>query len=196
MPLTLASLTSHVGYVALVLLVAVESAGVPVPGETALIAAGLLAASHKLNIAVVIVLAAAAAIAGDNAGYQLGRRLGRRALTRSGRLESVRRSMLERSERFFERHGPKAVFLGRWVAGLRVWASWLAGATHMPWGTFIFWNALGGIAWATSVGLAAYALGRAAADVFKTAGEGIAIAVVLALAVAIVIARRRSGDRS
>lgn len=170
---------------------AVESAGVPVPGETALITAGLLAADHRLSIELVIVFAAVAAIVGDNVGYQLGQRLGRRALTRSGRLESVRRSMLERSERFFDRHGPKAVFLGRWVAGLRVWASWLAGATHMPWPTFIAWNALGGIAWATSVGLAAYALGRAAADAFKTAGEGLAAVVVVGAVVAVVVIRRR-----
>lgn len=109
MLLILASLTSHVGYVALVLLVAVESSGVPVPGETALIAAGVLASDGRLSIVLVIALAASAAIAGDNAGYQLGRHLGRRALVRPGRFQQTRSRMLTRGEVFFDRHGPKAV---------------------------------------------------------------------------------------
>jgi membrane-associated protein len=174
-----------------VLLVAVESAGVPVPGETALITAGVLAGDHKLSIVVVIVLAAAAAIAGDNAGYQLGKRYGRRALVRPGRLEDLRLSMLGRSERFFERHGPKAVFLGRWIAGLRVWAAWLAGATHMPLRTFILWNTAGGIAWAASVGLAAYAFGRAVARVLERVGEGAAITLVVAVVAVVFVLRWR-----
>lgn len=177
----LASLTSHVGYPVLVLLVAAESSGVPVPGETALIAASLLAADGQLSIAVVIALAAAAAIAGDNLGYQLGRRYGRRVLIRPGRLAGARRSTLARSEALFDRHGRKAVFFGRWVTGLRIWAAWLAGATHMPWRSFLAWNALGGISWALSVGVIAYSLGRTAANLFEQVGAALAALVVLAL---------------
>lgn len=193
--LPLASLTSHVGYIALVALVAVESAGVPVPGETALIAAGVLASDGRLSIVLVIVFGALAAIVGDNVGYQIGRRLGRRALTRPGRFEDERRAWLTRGEAFFDRHGPKAVFLGRWVTGLRLWAAWIAGATHMPWPTFLFWNALGGIAWATTVGLAAYTFGRAVARVVERVGEGVAIALGVAIVAAIVAIRMRRRRR-
>jgi undecaprenyl-diphosphatase len=189
---TLASLTSHIGYAALVVLVGMESAGVPVPGETALITAGVLAADEKLSIVVVIALAAAAAIAGDNVGYQLGKRFGRGVLVRPGRFEAARQSALARSERFFASHGPKAVFLGRWITGLRVWAAWFAGATHMPWRTFFLWNALGGIAWATSVGLAAYFLGHAAAALIERVGVFAAIVVVAVGVVAFVVVRRRA----
>jgi membrane-associated protein len=192
--LTLASLTTHVGYVALVLLVAVESAGVPVPGETALIAAGVLASDGRLSIVVVIVLAALAAITGDNLGYQLGRRLGRRALVRPGRWAEPRGRVLARSEAFFEAHGPKAVFLGRWITGLRVWAAWIAGATHMRWRVFLVWNALGGIAWAASVGAASYFLGRAAARVITHIGEGAAVLIAIAVVAAVVTMRYRNRD--
>jgi membrane-associated protein len=75
-------------------------------------------------------------------------------------------------EPFFAKHGPKAVFLGRWIGGLRIAASWLAGINRMPWKVFLFWNALGGIAWATSVGLLAYYLGPTAEEIFKYVGVG------------------------
>jgi membrane-associated protein len=151
-------------------LVAAESSGLPVPGETALIAAGVLASHGKVHIESVIVLAALGAILGDNLGYAIGRTGGRRLLERRGVLERHRRRILEEGEPFFERHGPKAVFLGRWVAGLRIAAAWLAGINRMPWRRFLFWNALGGIAWATSVGLLAFYLGPPAEKIFQTAG--------------------------
>ena len=121
----------------------------PIPGETALIAASVLASQGTLQIEVVIALAAAAAIVGDNIGYLIGRKGGRWLLERPGAVPATSaRRCSRRGEPFFERHGPKAVFFGRFVLGLRVWASWLAGATHMPWRSFVVWNALGGIAWA------------------------------------------------
>jgi membrane-associated protein len=190
--LVLASLTSNIGYPALFLIIAVESSGVPLPGETALITAGVLASSGRLAIVPVIALAASAAIVGDNFGYLLGRRLGRRLMLRRGRFENARGRALDRAERFFARHGPKAVFLGRWITGLRIWAAWVAGATRMPWPTFLFWNALGGLAWAISVGLAAYLIGTAADNIATRVGEGAAAAVVLALvAGSLVVAYRR-----
>ena len=121
----------------------------PIPGETALITAAVLASGGKLKIELVIPLAAAAAIVGDNIGYLIGRKGGRWLLERPGRFQRQRLEVLETGEPFFERHGPKAVFFGRFILGLRVWASWLAGATHMRWRSFFFWNALGGICWAT-----------------------------------------------
>src|SRR5205807_4079008 len=113
------------------------------PWRDALIAAALLASAGKLQIELVIPLAAAAAIAGDNIGYFISRRAGRWLLERPGRFERQRREVLVIGEQFFERHGPKAVFFGRFILGLRTWASWLAGATRMRWRSFAVWNALG-----------------------------------------------------
>jgi membrane protein DedA with SNARE-associated domain len=178
------------GYPLLVLLVMSETSGVPVPGETALITASLLASRGDLNIAVVIVLAAAAAIVGDNIGYLIGRKGGRWALERPGRFHRERLRVIATGEPFFERHGPKAVFFGRFVLGLRVWASWLAGATHMRWRSFLLWNALGGICWAATVGLIAYFLGRSAGNALQTFGLFGLGAAALALITAFVLHRR------
>lgn len=170
-------------YAALFGVIGGESAGLPLPGETSLIAAGILAAqSGGLSIGVVIAVAAAAAIVGDNIGFYLGRRGGGWLFTREGRWLDRRRRFLEQGERFFERHGPKAVFLARWLPGVRVVGAWLAGAHHMRWRTFLVWNALGGIAWAVSVGLAAYLLGHAASSIFRAVGIA---GVVLVAAVAV-----------
>jgi undecaprenyl-diphosphatase len=179
--LALIGLPMHLGYLIVFVLVSVESAGVPVPGETALITAGVLAHRGQFSIELVIAVAAGAAIVGDNVGYLIGRVGGRRLLERPGLLEGHRRAVLRTGEPFFARHGPKAVFVGRWVAGLRLAAAWLAGITNMPWPVFLFWNALGAIAWATSVGLLSYYLGGTAERVFKAAGiAGIVAAVLVA----------------
>jgi undecaprenyl-diphosphatase len=181
--LALIHLPTHLGYLVLFALVAGESAGVPVPGETALITAGVLATHGRLTIELVIVVAAAGAIVGDNIGYLIGRSGGRRLLERPGPFAKRRRDILRHGEPFFARHGPKAVFLGRWVAGLRIAAAWLAGINRMHWLTFAFWNALGGLAWATSVGLLAYYLGPTAEQIFKTVGlVGVAVAALAIIA--------------
>jgi undecaprenyl-diphosphatase len=177
----LVSVPGQLGYPALAALVGAESMGMPVPGETALIAAAILADHGDLDIAAVIAVAAAAAIVGDNLGYEIGRKGGRRLFQRPGPLLEHRRRVLERGEPFFARHGSKAVFLGRWIALLRIAAAVLAGMNRMRWRTFAFWNALGGIAWATSVGLAAYLLGPLAETIVKDLGiAGVAVAAVLA----------------
>ena len=184
----------HVGYPLLFLLVMAESSGVPIPGETALITAAVLASQGQLKIELVIVIAAAGAIIGDNIGYVIGRNGGRWLLERPGRFHRQRLQVLETGEPFFERHGPKAVFFGRFVLVLRVWASWLAGATRMPWHSFLVWNALGGICWATGVGLIAYFLGHSAGNAVQTFGIwGLAAFVLGALGV--FIARRRHQRR-
>ncbi len=170
---------SHVGYPIVFLLIAIETIGVPVPGETALVLAAIAAGRGQLNIEAVIAVAAIAAIVGDNIGFALGRKLGRRVLLAPGPLLHHRRRLLAVGEPFFDRHGPKAVFLGRWTTGLRITAAWLAGANKMSWTTFLFWNALGGIAWAASVGLLAYWLGHRAESLLRAVGLGGAAAVVL-----------------
>jgi membrane protein DedA with SNARE-associated domain len=178
------------GYPLLFLVVMAESSGVPVPGETGLIAAAVLASQGKLQIELVIPIAALAAIVGDNVGYQIGRKGGRWLLERPGRFERQRQQVLSTGEPFFERHGPKAVFFGRFILGLRVWASWLAGATHMPWRSFFLWNALGGICWATAIGLLAYFLGNAAGSAVEAFGL-YGIAALLVAVTVFLIARHR-----
>jgi membrane protein DedA with SNARE-associated domain len=173
---------AHLGYPALFVLVAAESAGVPVPGETALVAAAILAAMGHLELGLVAAFAALGAVVGDNLGYLIGRLGGRRLLERPGPFEQHRRDILHKGEPFFTEHGPKAVFLGRWVAGLRIAAAWLAGVTHMRWRTFAFWNALGGVVWATSVGLLAYALGDVVERIFKDVGIAAITVVAVGLA--------------
>jgi len=192
----LADVAKDAGIPALFALIAVETMGVPLPGETALIAAGIFASQGHLAIEWVIVAAAAAAILGDNVGFFIGRHYGRRLLEwDGGPFPHHRKKLLEIGEPFFERHGPKAVFLGRWVAGLRITAAWLAGASGMRWPIFTFYNALGGICWALSVGLISFYLGHTAETVFKTAGlAGLGAAVFLGVvAYAIARVRRRRG---
>jgi membrane-associated protein len=182
-----------IGYPLVFLLIAIETMGIPVPGETALITASIVASRGRLHIEIVIALAAAAAIVGDNVGFAIGRHLGRRALVAPGPFLRHRQRVIEVAEPFFERHGPKAVFLGRWVAGLRITAAWMAGVTQMRWPVFLFWNALGGICWATSIGLLAYFVGHSAERIIHLAGLGGAVAVVLgALGLWWVLRRRRS----
>jgi membrane-associated protein len=164
--------SSHLGYVALALLVMLESSGVPLPGETALITAATLAARHHLKIEVVIVVAAAAAMCGDNIGYVIGRVGGRRLLQAPGPFAKRRAAVLAKGEPFFAKHGPKAVFIGRWVIGLRTWTAWLAGASRMPWNSFAMWNAAGGISWATVIGLIAFHAGRSTAGIIGVFAVG------------------------
>ncbi len=181
---------SGVGYPLLFVMVMAESSGFLIPGETALIAASVLASQGKLEIELVIPLAAAAAIIGDNIGYVIGRKGGRWVLERPGRFYRQRMEVLRIGEPFFERHGPKAVFFGRFLLGLRVWASWLAGGTRMHWRSFVLWNALGGITWATAVGLIAYFLGHSAGNAIQTFGLYGLVAALVAIASALVLHRR------
>lgn len=163
-------LVQDYGLIALYLIVMLESGGVPLPGETALIAAAIFASRGDLPIAGVIAVAAAAAIVGDNLGYWVGRTGGRKLLERWGPLKRWSERVLPWSERFFHRHGSKTVFLGRFFAVLRVTAAWMAGVSRMPWWKFLAWNAAGGICWALLVGLLAYYLGHAAADAVNQYG--------------------------
>src|SRR5215218_747404 len=182
----------NVGYAAVFALIAVETMGIPVPGETALIGAALLAHDGQMSIVVLVALAAAAAIIGDNAGFAIGRKGGRRLFARPGPFHHHRLKVLEHGEPFFARHGPKAVFLGRWVSGLRIASAWLAGMNRMEWPTFLFWNALGGIAWAASIGLGVYFLGHVAEEVITKVGPAAAVLGVIALAVFLIWRHRRT----
>ena len=193
---TFLDVAENVGLPIVFLLIAIETMGIPVPGETALVTAGIVASRGRLSIEAVIAVAAAAAIVGDNVGFAIGRKLGRRLLTAPGPFLHHRRRVIAVGEPFFDRHGPKAVFLGRWVTGLRITAAWMAGVTRMSWPTFLFWNALGGIAWATSIALLAYFAGHTAEKLIHIAGLGGAVLVVATgLALWFVLrARRRRAE--
>ena len=176
----MSGLVHHYGLVALFLIVMLESGGVPLPGETALIAAGVFAASGRLDITSVIVVAAVAAIVGDNLGYWIGRTGGRRLLEGWGHVSRFSERALPWAEDFFRRHGPKTIFIARFFSILRVTAAWMAGVSKMHWWTFFGWNAAGGICWALLVGLVSYYAGQAAADAISHYGllGGAAIAAV------------------
>jgi membrane protein DedA with SNARE-associated domain len=176
----------HYGLWFLFAIVCLESAGLWLPGETALIAAAVYAAKGHLSLAGVIVVAAVAAIVGDNIGYWAGRKAARPLLFRYDRLRRYAGRVLPPAERFFERHGGKAVFLARFFGGLRVTGAWMAGITRMEWWRFLLWNATGGVVWAVGVGLLAYYAGKAAADAL--ARYGVYAAIAGGLAVVVVIA--------
>jgi membrane protein DedA with SNARE-associated domain len=172
---------THHGLPVLFLAVMIESFGIPVPGETALIAFAVLASQGHYSIAEVIALAIAGAIIGDNLGYWLIGRLGGRALFRRWSwLNQYAERVLPRAERLMRNHGGKTVFFGRFVTVLRYTAAWVAGLAHMPWWRFLFWNAAGGIVWATGVGLIAYYAGQSAADAIQRYGLYAAVAIAVA----------------
>jgi membrane protein DedA with SNARE-associated domain len=194
--LLLASLTtfiaqhSQLALLLMFLLLTFESFGLPVPGETALIACSVLASQGSLSIVWVIVVGVVAAILGDNLGYWAARTGGRPVLERHRLTRPYAEKYLPRGERFFAKHGGKAVFLGRFVAVLRVTAAWVAGISHMRWWRFLVWNAAGGIVWATSVALVSYYLGDAAASAFGRYGLYAAGGVLLLTALGFLIVRR------
>jgi len=190
---------THHGLPLLFVVVMLESFGLPLPGETALIFFGVLASKGHYNIAWVIAVTAAAAIIGDNLGYWLIGRWGGRALFRRNRwLQRWSDRVLPGSERIMQRHGGKTVFFGRFIAILRFTAAWVAGLGRMPWWRFLFWNAAGGITWAVLVGLVAYYSGQAAADAIQRYGlfaaAGVIVLAVLG-ALGLHFARRRLEDR-
>jgi membrane protein DedA with SNARE-associated domain len=149
------------GYWVVFLAVAIESMGIPFPGETALVAASVYASTnHTLNIVLVIAAGAAGAIIGDNAGYTIGKYGGFPLLQRLVRILHLGEDKLVYTQRYFDQHGDKTVFFGRFLAVLRAWAAFLAGANHMRRRTFFIWNAAGGILWATIYGTLGYILGN------------------------------------
>jgi membrane protein DedA with SNARE-associated domain len=188
------------GYLAVFLFVALEGVGIPLPGETALIAAALYAGStHRLSIGVVALVAAAAAVVGDNGGYWLGRHGGTRLVRRYGHWVRLDARKLKVGRYLFARHGGKVVFFGRFIAVLRTYAAFFAGLNGMRRSRFLVANATAGPLWAAAVSFGAYALGSAAtqAGTALTIG-GLAVAGVLIIAGSLVMrkAMRRLEERA
>jgi membrane protein DedA with SNARE-associated domain len=185
-------ISSKLGYL-LPAIIGLESMGIPSPGETALVLGAVLASQGKLQIWLVIVIGVASAIVGDNVGYLLGRKLGREVLEARGPFRKSRVRAIAAGDRFFKRHGGKAVFLARWIALIRVAAAWLAGINKMPFRHFFFWNALGGITWGITFGLVGYFGGHAAAHALREVG--LIGAVVLGVALVVVLGGFRFRER-
>jgi membrane protein DedA with SNARE-associated domain len=160
-PTLIEHLIQTYGLWALFTVVMLESMGVPVPGETALVTAAIYAGStHQIDIVRVVLVTAAAAIIGDNVGYLIGRSIGIRLLVRYGRYLRLDRKRLKVGQYLFLRHGGKIVFFGRFVAILRTFAAFLAGVNLMRWPRFLMMNALGGVCWASVFGGGAYLFGE------------------------------------
>lgn len=182
----------HHGYWAVFVIVMLESAGVPVPGESALLLASAYAgATHRLDILIVIATAATGAIVGDNLGYWIGRMVGAQLLDSYGRFIGVTEERLKIAHYLFERHGGKVVFFGRFVALLRLLAALFAGVSRYDWRLFLFFNAAGGIAWALVFGVGAYLFGDAMTRVSGVFGFLALAAVVLGLIAFWIVLRRQ-----
>ncbi|MGO9674255.1 MAG: DedA family protein [Methylocella sp.] len=180
------ALISHYGYAAIFCVVAIESAGIPFPGETTLLSAAIFAGhSHSLghdslNIFGVVAAAAAGAITGDNVGFWVGRTLGFRLLARCGHVFHLDEGRLKLGQYLFLKRGGAVIFFGRFVAVLRAFAAFLAGANRMaPWRFFAF-NAAGGILWASIFGALGFTFG---AEAHRIAGPVGLTALFAALAI-------------
>jgi membrane protein DedA with SNARE-associated domain len=190
----LTHLLATYSYWAVLLFVAVESTGIPFPGETMLLAAIYAGTHHSIHIALVILAAAAGALLGDNLGFLVGRSGGFRLLRRYGHAVHLDERQLKLGIYLFHRHGGKVVFFGRFVAVLRAWAAFLAGTSRMPWGRFLVANAAGGILWATLYGWGGYAVGD---NIYRLSGPvGVASVVlaVLAIVASFIVLRRREAQ--
>jgi undecaprenyl-diphosphatase len=179
------------GYAVVFFFVAIESLGIPLPGETVLVTAGAFAALGHLSIGWVIATAAIGGIVGDAAGYWIGRLGGLPLLKRYGSVVHFNDEKLNRVRSFFNRHGPKTVFLGRFIALLRTWAALLAGTAEMPYGVFTFYNVMGGITWAALFGTLGYIFGQSLPLLERYIGQASLAAVLLvALVVSLAIGWR------
>ena len=197
MPQWLHDLFSRYGYAVVFFGVFLENTGLPVPGETALLAGAALAHFGELSLVRVILVAMAAAALGDNLGFLIGRRGGRHFIERFGGRIGLTAARLRQFDRFFDRHGARTVFIARFVTGLRVFGAVLAGASRMRWREFLIYNAAGAIVWCTVIGLAGYALGHSWQLLEKWIGRTglIGLAIVVALVViAIARSRRQMGS--
>jgi membrane protein DedA with SNARE-associated domain len=191
----LESIPPEAVYLIVGLMIMVESLGIPLPGEIALVTAAVLATQHKLAVAPgwIAVSASAGAIAGDSIGFYIGHRFGKPLFDWLGRKfpRHFGPSHVAVAERFFSRHGAWAVFFGRFIALLRIFSGPLAGSLHMPYGRFLLANASGGIIWASGITYLIWFLGQAAEKWLSRASWiGLAGALLVGLAVTLLIRRR------
>ncbi len=191
---TLQHLLHAYGYPVLIGLVALECAGLLVPGETMMVAASLLAAHGHLNIYLVLLSAGAGGIIGNVAGYFIGRAVGHRLLARHGWRIGLTARRLSLGRYLFARHGGKVIFFSRFISVLRSFAAPLAGANDMPWRPFLAFTVAGAIAWPATYGFAAFWLGSAVKRLSGPASVAFGAVVVLAIVLVIIFARRHESQ--
>ena len=195
MPEWLLLLFARYGYAVVFGGVFLENTGLPVPGETALLAGAALAHNGQLSLLWVIVTAIAGATLGDNLGFFIGRRGGRRIAERHGWRVGLTPDRLAEFDRFFQRHGPKTVFAARFITGLRVVGAVLAGGSGMAWPTFLFYNATGAVVWCTAVAFAGYSLAHSWQTLERWIGRTSLIALALVVAIGAIGFVRARGNR-
>jgi membrane protein DedA with SNARE-associated domain len=178
------------GYWAVFVPVFLETAGLPLPGETSLLFAGVASSTGRIDVFWTIVVGATAAILGDNVGYAIGRFGGRRLVMKLAHIGGIEKS-LAWGEAYFERRGGITVFFARWLPGLRIFGAWIAGMVHMKWWKFAIWNAAGGIAWTTSIVLLGHFFGKSIHVVERVLGIGGVIALLVVAVALIALWRRR-----
>jgi membrane protein DedA with SNARE-associated domain len=184
-------LLSTYGYWAVFAFVGIESIGIPFPGETMLVVAGLYAgATHQISITLVIAAAAAGAIMGDNIGFLIGHFGGYPALLRYGKYVRMDQRKIKLARYLFLQHGGKVVFFGRFVAVLRTYAAFLAGTARMPWWRFLLYNATGGAVWSLVYGLGSYHAGARLEQLDRPLGFVLGVLALLAVAALAVFVRR------
>lgn len=185
-------LVESLGYMAVFGLVGIESLGVPVPGETALVLAGAYAGhTHKLSAWLIFAAAAAGAIIGDNIGYWIGATGGYRLARKYGRKVRLDERKLKIARYLFDRHGAKVVFFGRFISVLRTYAAFLAGTSQMPWRRFLIANAAGGVIWAGIYTTASYLAGDALSRVSGWLNWVLGILAVIVIAATLIMVRRK-----
>lgn len=200
MGIDLDALIQTVGYPGLFLIIFAETGlliGFFLPGDTALVAAGVAASTGKLEIWILVPLLIVAAVLGDSTGYLIGKHVGPRLFTRE-ESRVFRRSHLLRAKQFYERHGGKTIIIARWVGYLRTFAPTVAGAVEMDQRRFLSFNVIGGVSWVISLTLAGYAFGAAVDDIEQYLILFFAAAFVLSISPAVVafIRRRRANARA
>lgn len=181
---TIKPLIAQHGYLAVFCIVTLESVGVPIPGETALVLAAIFAgATGLLGIKLVIALAAAGAVLGGNIGFWAGRRFGLPLLLSHGGKIGFSDERIKLGQYLFDHHGAKIVFFGRFIALLRIFAAFLAGVNRYGWGQFLFFNAGGGVVWAAIFGVGGYAFGDAIERAEGPLGKIVLALVILGVAI-------------
>lgn len=188
-------LLSTYGYWLVAAVICLESMGVPLPGESMVLAAAALAGSGGgLDISLVIASAAGGAIVGDNIGYWIGHTFGHRLLLRYGRYVAMTEGRIRLGQYLFLRYGSWVVFFSRFVAVVRTVAALLAGTNYMPWGRFLIANVAGGVVWATGYGLAAYWVGKKISDFAGPVGIAFAVIAVIVVITLTVLLRRHEAE--
>jgi membrane protein DedA with SNARE-associated domain len=180
------------GYWAVFFGVMLENAGLPIPGETILLVAGYYCAEDHLRMPLVMLIAAAGAVCGDNIGFAVGHHFGRSILLRFGRFVFLTPERLEHMENYFRSHGNKTILVARFITGLRVFAALLAGASMMRWRVFLVYNVAGAILWSITITLLGYVFGQSLPILVRWVGRSGTFLLIAAVVVGVIIWRIRA----